>query len=195
MRKIFFSFCILVAGCGSTTTIVNSYKAPEATYTPGEFQKVAVVAVVKDEAARKMAEDKIASYNKTFHASYPLFSQKEGIADSLKIVNILKAEGFDAVLVMRLVGIVPNTKYAQGGYNQASVHNGIFYYTDYLNAGAFVTNMDYLISTSLYSFKYNKIMWTGLTKSTDPKKIDKLVNSVVKEVAFQMEQDKFIPAK
>jgi hypothetical protein len=195
MRKIFFALIILVAGCGSTTTIVDSYKAPDATYTPGEFQKVAVIAVLKDEGARKAVEDKLVTYNKAFHVSYPMFSRQQELADSLKIVSQLKNEGFDAVLVMRLVGKIPSTKYAQGGYNQAYVQNGIFYYTDYLNKGAYVTDMDYLVSTSLYSFKHNKLMWSGISKTTNPKKIDDLINGVAKEVANQMVLDKFIPTK
>jgi hypothetical protein len=195
MKKIFYALCILLAGCGSTTSIVNSWKAPDAVYTPGEYQKVAVLAVVKDQGARKAAEDKLVTLNKAFHVTYPMFTNKQMIADSAKLVNMLKTEGYDAILVMRLVGKVPDTKYAQGGVNPAYQQNYIFYYTDYLNNGEYVTDMDYLIATSFYSLKQNKLLWTGLTKTSNPKKVDQLVDNVAEEVVYQMEKDKFIPGK
>ena len=195
MKKIFYALCILMAGCGSSTSIVNSWKAPDAKYTPGEYKKVAVLAVVKDEGARKAAEDKLVTLNNAFRVTYTMFKSKQVIADSAKLVNMLKTEGYDAILVMRLVGIVPDTKYAQGGKNPAYQQNYIFYYTDYLNNGSYVTDMDYLIATSFYSLKQNKLLWTGLTKTGNPKKLEKLVDNVAKQVVYQMEQDKFISGK
>lgn len=44
---------IIAAGCGSTTLILNSSKAPGETMNPGEYKKVMIVAYVKDEKGRE----------------------------------------------------------------------------------------------------------------------------------------------
>ncbi len=194
MKKIFFALCLLAAGC-SSTSVMNSWKAPNATYSPGEFQKVIVVAFAKDEKSRKTAEDQIVSYNKTFHASYPLFTAKQVMEDSVKVKNMLKAEGYDAVLIMKLITTKANSKFVNAGVNQSYTQNGIFYYQDYVKGGGYATDMDYIVSTGFYSLKQDKLLWSGVTSSTNPKKIDRLVRAVSKEVAAKMREDKFIPGK
>jgi len=195
MKKILYALCFLLAGCGSSTSIVNSWKAPDAKVTPGEYKKVAVLVAVKDQGARKAAEDQLATLNKAFHVTYTMFTSKQVDTDSARLVNMLKTEGFDAILGMRLVGKVPDTKYAQGGKNPAYQQNYIFYYSDPLKNGEYVTDWEYLIATSFYSLKENKLLWTGLTQTSNPKKLEQLIDNVAKEVASKMQEDKFIPEK
>jgi hypothetical protein len=83
----------------------------------------------------------------------------------------------------------------QGGHNQAYVQNGIYYFGDYVKAGSFATDMDYIVSTNFFSLKTEKLLWSGVTASTNPKKLDKLINEVAKEIVFKMKEDKFIPEK
>lgn len=194
MKKIFFVFCLLASGCNSTS-IINSWKSPDAVFSAGEFKKVVVVAFAQNDEARKVAEDKIASFNKAFFPSYPIFTGKQAMEDSLKIKNKLISEGYDAVLVMRLIITRANSKFVQGGINQSYTQNGIFYFQDYLKTGGYAADMDYIIATSFYSLKQDKLLWTGVTESTNPKKVDKLVRQVSKEVVAKMKEDKFIPEK
>lgn len=194
MKKIFFLLCILAAGCTSTS-IINSWKSPDAKFTPEEFKKVMVVAFVKDEAQRKLAEDEMVSLNKSFYASYLKYTNKQIMEDSVRIKAQLKTEGFDAVVVMRLITTVAKNKFVQGGMNPAYTQNYLFYYQDYLKAGSYATDMNYIIATNFYSLKQDKLLWTGVTESTNPKRIDKLVREVSKEVVLKMREDKFIPEK
>ena len=53
--------------------------------------------------------------------------------------------------------------------------------------------MNYIVSTNLFSLKDEKLLWSGVTESTNPKKLDKLINSVAKEVVYKMKEDKFLP--
>ena len=194
MKKLFFALCILAAGC-SSTSIVNSWKAPGATYSPEQYKKALVVVLAKDEQSRKTAEDLIASNNKTLHVSYPLFTCKQLGDDTLKVKNMIKEQGYDALLVMRLLTTKAKSNYVQGGYNQAYVQNGIYYFGDYVKSGSYATDMDYIVSSNFYSIKGEKLVWSGVTASTNPKKLDKLINEVAKEIVFKMKEDKFIPEK
>jgi hypothetical protein len=194
MKKLFFALCILAAGC-SSTSIVNSWKAPGETYTPEQYKKVLVVVLAKDELARRAAEDLIVSGNKSLSASYPLFTSKQLGDDTLKVKNMIKEQGFDALLVMRLLATKAKNTFVQGGHNQAYVQNGIYYFGDYEKSGSFATDMDYIVSTNFFSLKNEKLLWSGVTASTNPKKLDKLINEVAKEIVFKMKEDKFIPEK
>ncbi len=193
MKNFFFALCILAAGCSSSTSIVNSWKAPGATLTPSEFKKVLVVVMAKDEQARKEAEDLIVSNYKSLHPSYPLFTNKQLADDTLKVKSLVKEQGYDAALIMRLITTKAKSTFVQGGHNQAYTKNGIYYYGDYLNAGGYATDMNYIVSTNFFSLKDEKLLWSGVTESTNPKKLDKLINSVAKEVVYKMKEDKFLP--
>lgn len=194
MKKIFFALCLLAAGC-SSTSIINSWKAPDATLTPEQYKKVLVVVLAKDENARKVAEDKIVSNYKALTVSYPVFTIKQLGEDSLKVKNLVKEQGFDAIVVMRLITTKAKSTYVAGGHNQAYQKNGIYYFGDYVNASSYATDMQYIVATNVWSLKDEKLLWSGVTESTEPKNIDKLIGEVAKEVVYKMKEDKFIPEK
>lgn len=194
MKKIFFALCILAAGCSSTSTI-NSWKAPGATLTPEQYKKVLVVVLAKDEQARKIAEEKVASNYKAINISYPIFTLKQLGEDTLKSKNMIKELGYDAMIVMRLVTVKAKSTYVAGSHNQAYQKNGIYYFGDYLNSSSYATDMQFIVATNVWSLKDEKLLWSGVTESTDPKKLDQLVDNVAEEVVYQMEQDKFITGK
>jgi hypothetical protein len=193
MKKIFFALCVLIAGC-NTTTIMNSWKAPGETLTPQEYKKIMVVAYVKDEQGRKTVEDEIAKFNKNIHPSYPEFTGAQIAQDTARLKAMIKEKGYDAVIIMKLITTKAKSTYVQGGTNPA-YDNYIFYYNDYYKAGSFATDMEFIISTNIYSLTKDKLIWSGVTSSTNPKKLEKLVNGVAKAVAYQMKEDKLIPAK
>ena len=191
MKKIFFALCILAAGC-SSTSIINSWKAPGATLSPEQYKKVLVVVMAKDESARKAAEDKIIANHKALQASYPVFTIKELGEYTLKVKNKVKEQGYDAIIVMRLITVKAKSTYVAGSHNQAYQKNGIYYFGDYLNSSSYATDMQFIVATNVWDLKDEKLLWSGVTESTDPKKIDKLVNEVAKEVVYKMKEDGFI---
>lgn len=192
MKKLFFLLCILAAGCNSTS-IINSWKAPGAAYTPEEFKKVLVLALIDNADGRKEAEEQIASSNKALHPSYPLFAYQDFVKDSIKIKNMLLADGYDGAVVLRLITTRTKSTFVQGGVNPAYTQNYIFYYNDYYKSGGVATDEYYIVATNFYSLKQNKVLWTGVTESANPKKLNKLIKGVSKEVGYKMREDKFIP--
>jgi len=191
MKKIFFAICVLLAGC-SSTSIMNSWKAPGETLTPQEYKKVMVVAYVKDEKGREKVENKIAGLNKAFYPSYHDFTGAQIAQDTAKLKSQVKAKGYDAVIIMRLVTTKAKSTYVQGGVNPA-YDNYIFYYNDYYKSGSYATDMEFVISTNIYSLTKDKLIWSGVTSSTNPKNIDKLINGVSKAVIYQVKEDKLVP--
>ncbi len=194
MKRLIFALCILAAGC-SSTSIVNSWKAPGATLSSDQFKKVLVLVLAKEEDARKVAEDQIVSNHKLLNVSYPIFTTKQLGQDTLKVKNMIKQQGFDAIIVMRLITVKAKNTYVAGGHNPAYQQNGIYYFPDYLSSSAYATDMEYIVSTNVFSLKDEKLLWSGVTASTNPKQLDKVVNEVAKEVVYKMKEDKFLPEK
>jgi len=176
-----------------STSIVKSWKAPNATYTPEKFKKVLVLVLAREEEARKQAEDQIVSDYKSLHASYPVFSLQQLGKDTLKVKNMVKEQGYDAVLTMRLITTKAKSTYVQGGVNPAHTENFIFYYNDYYKAGSYATDMNFIVASNFFSLSDEKLLWSGVSETANPKKIDKLIKDVAKEVVYKMKEDKFIP--
>jgi hypothetical protein len=191
MKKFFFLLSLAAFGCTSTS-IMNSWKAPGETLTPAEYKKVLIVAYVKDEQGRKNAEDELVKINKSFRPSYNEFTLAQLQGDTSKIISQVKEKGYDAAIVMKLITTKAKSTYVAGGVNPA-YSNQIFYYNDYYKSSSYATDMDYVISTNIYSLTKNKLIWSGVTTSTNPKNIDRLVNSVAKEVALKVREDKLVP--
>lgn len=190
MKNLFIALCILAAGCTSTS-VMNSWKAPGETLTPGEYKKVMVVAYVKDAKARKQVEDQLSKFNKTFTPSYTEFSGEQIMKDSATLKKQAKDKGYDGVIIMRLITTKAKSTFVAGGVNPA-YSNQIFYYNDYYKASSYATDMEFVIATDIYSLSKDKLIWSGVTASTNPKKLDKLVKSVAKEVAYQVREDKLV---
>lgn len=196
MKKFYFFLLLagfLAAGCGSTA-VMNSWKAPGETMSPGEYKKVLVVALIKDEKGRKGVEDELVKFNKTFHPSYPEFTTEQLLKDTSKVISMVKEKGYDAAIVMKLVTTKTKSTYVAGGVNPA-YNQQIWYFNDYYKSSSYAKDMEYIIATNIYSLTRNKLIWSGVTSSTNPKKVEKLIKGIAKEVAWQVREDKLIVDK
>ncbi len=74
--KIFFIALSLVflASCSSGTAIVSSWRDPDVNTANTEFKKILVVALVKNEATRRITENRIAAIGPKFHSSYAILN-------------------------------------------------------------------------------------------------------------------------
>ena len=77
MKKHLIMLIVILSlsSCGSNTSIVNSWRDPKITVAQEQFKKVLVVALVKDEASRRVAENRIAASNPIFKTSYQYLNE------------------------------------------------------------------------------------------------------------------------
>lgn len=54
------------------------------------------------------------------------------------------------------------------------------------------TTRIYTVETNVYSIKENRIIWTALTKTTDPEGVNKLTGEIAKVVYKKMVEEGFI---
>lgn len=213
MRKLIIAMsAILLASCGSNTTIVDSWRDPNTTISQEHFKKILVVALIQNETNRRVAENTVVAIDPTlFYPSYDLYDQSEVNLTAEQKTAILNNEGYDGVVTMRLVDkntdvtYVPGTTtYAgYGGYygGMYGPYGGGFggwygaYGTAYYDPGYYQENQNYIVETNVFSVKSNKLLWTGTTKTVDPTDVSSTVTNIMHAVIDNMRQDGTIPPK
>lgn len=209
MKKLFIALSLVIlTSCGSGTTIVNSWRDPDISASKEEFKKIMVVALIKDEATRRIVENRIAAIGPKFHSSYALLNGTNlGLTQEQKI-KILQDENYDAVITMRLVDTLKETDYVPGtntsiyysnmaygatyGYGFSSWYG--MYSPMYYDPGYYQETTYYMVETNVFSLKANKLIWTGTTKSADTSSQDLglLTDSIIATVMTEMKKDGFI---
>lgn len=196
MKNICALVFLVLLSCGSNKTqVVKSWKAPDVGVEKGEYKKILISVLVKDEETRQFVEDRIAKTNSAFHASHPIFKSKEIMQNVERSKAMLKEQNFDGVITMQLVKsdvtdrFVPDT--FNGGY--WGYHN--YYYAPFYEPGYYREENSYFIETNVFSLKDDKLLWSGITSTVDPKTLEKAIDDVLKEVRAQMIKDKLISGK
>lgn len=192
---------VIIAGtivsCSPSTQIVKTWQEPNATMQANATNKTLVIAMVKDETSRRVIEDQLVKrLNANAIASYTLIS-----ADMLKEASIdkfsekLKQEKYNYVLLMRLADVEKETSYVQGTTTAFYGGYGRYYgygASMYSSPGYYTTDKNYFIETTVYSVDPDKLLWTGTTKTVNPKKIENAVNEIADVVSDKMKKDGFL---
>jgi hypothetical protein len=213
MKKFFIALSIVFLGsCSSGTSIVSSWRDPDTTTANSQFKKILVVALVKDEATRRITENRIAAIGPKFHSSYAIMNGNDlGLSKEQKF-KILQDENYYAVVTMRLVDTVKESNYVPGtntsmyysgyggmygGYGAYGGFGGWYgmYSPVYYDPGYYQETTSYLVETNIFSLKANKLVWTGTTKSSNGTDIGLLVDSIIATIMQEMKKDGFIPKK
>jgi hypothetical protein len=208
MKRMFVVLtAILFYGCGTSSSIVSSWRDPKITISSENFQKVLIVALVKDEETRRITESRIASSSPVFHTSYQFLNQINNDLTNDQKLKILNDEHFDGVVTMRLVSKEKQTDYVPGidtsiyygGYN--GLYGGAFggwygmYAPDFYTPGYYVENTFYIVETNVFSLKHNKLIWTGTTQSSDITDIGITVDDIMRTLVNEMKKDGSLPKK
>lgn len=199
MKKILFAFLFLgaVAGCGPSTVIEKSWRDPATTLTPGYFKKVLVAALMKDEASRRMIEDNISRRAPNTVSSYTVFEKGDVSLDEASAEAKLRSSGFDGAVVIRFISMEKETSYVPGTGVYPPYYGGFgpywrYSYSTFYQPGYYVEDKVYNVETNVYDLKQNKLVWSGITSSTNPGKGDKMINDIADVVGKKMREEGFL---
>ena len=201
MRKTVLGVLVVLvvaslAAC-ATTSFSSTWKAPDA-QPLGKLsgQKVVAVAVTKNEAMRRAAEDTLVGVLNTHGAqgvaSYSIIGDT-GITDEAKAKAAIERSGAVAVVVMRPVAKEKEIS------STPSMYMGPMYgpywggYYGYGWGGAWGgseirTDTIVIVETLVYSLKQNKLVWAGQSNTTNPSKIDAFVKEVAAAAGKEMKK-------
>jgi hypothetical protein len=213
MKKYLFLFftVVVLSSCGSNTSIVNSWRDPKITVSQENFKKVLVVALVKDEASRRVTENRIAAGNEIFKTSYQYLNESTKDLTKEQKLKILQDENFDGVITMRLVSKDKETTYVPGTYTGMyyggfdGMYAGMYgygfgnwygmYSPNFYDPGYYQETTSYMVETNIFSLKENKLIWTGTTESQYVTDLGQTVDAIMQAVVKEMRKDGSLPPK
>jgi len=199
--KLIFAFIFLFATVDAQrtkTTIVKSWRDPATMIKVGQFNKILVVAFVKDPANRKIAEDDIVKQLKSKGIpSYQVLGEPGSELTEEGLAEKIKNEGFDGAVVMQLINPESELQYTPGTGTYPAYYNSFFPYyggaaTKFRDPDYLAKHNVYIIETNFYSFNNNKLLWSGITNSVDPNSIEKMIASIGKVITEEMKKQGFL---
>ena len=195
---IYLLILIIHTSCVSTT-IISSWKEQNKQIEIGKLHKVLVVALFKDETNRRKAEDQMVIYLKGKGiVSYNYLDDNISAKNEEAIRDKIKTDGFDGAITMRLIDVDKEKTYTLGNITSYPSYYqtfGGYYYRNwnyYRTPGYYSTTKTYTIETNVFSIKEDKIIWTGITQTTNPEGVNKLTEEVTKVVYKKMVSEGFI---
>jgi len=173
----------LLVACGPTTKLEKSWADPSLTAsTIKAFTKILVVAPLKDEASKRIAEDKIAAQLKTGVAvqSYSYLLATD--TDQKLVEEKLKKDGFDGVILMRLKDVEKTTSYTPG------TSYGGWYGYRYASPGYVSTDKTFIVETNFYSLASGKLLWSGTTSTLNPTTLDQSLDGIISTLKYELQR-------
>jgi hypothetical protein len=180
----------------ATTSFTSSWKAPDA-QPIGSLagQKVIAVAVTKNQAMRRSAEDTLAGVLSASGAQgVPSYSIIGDDVDEAKAKAAIEKSGAAAVVVMRPVAKEKELSATSTMYMGPSYGGYWGGYYGYGWGGAWGGGVDIrtdtivVVETLVYSLKQNKLIWAGQSKTTNPSKLDAFVKEVAAGAGKEMKK-------
>lgn len=199
----------LLAACASTS-VVSEWR--DQTYRGGPLKKVVVYIAAKEDATRRVVEDRLASsFPKGTQGvpSYTLFPDPKEINEQNRsnIEARLKKEGFDGALTARLVSVdkdnvyVPPQTYVAPAaavpavgvpYGSFYGYGGYAYSYAYTAPGYTYQQTKYLIETILYAIPGGKMLWTMTTESVNPDSRQQIIQEVTRMIDSELKEGGFV---
>lgn len=183
---------LLAASCGPGTQMVDVWQDPTVKVEPA--QKVLVMAFTKEESARRFYETGMATTLSQRGIEVVGASEMFGgsLPDSNTVAAKVAAAGIDLAIVSRVVDVnkeqsyVPgSTTYMGGGYP----YGGYGFYGYSSASWAVVSDPGYMVTTTTvrienraYDVHTGKLVWVGISHTTDPTSATGLMNGLAPAV-------------
>ena len=197
-----YIFGILAISSCSSTKVTSTWREPNKAISLNKLNKVLVVALFQNETSRRKAEDQMVSY---FYgkgvASYNYLDKNISTKNENAIREKIKNDGFDGAVTMRLLDVDKEEVYSRGNISMYPSYYRNFsgyyfrnwgYFSD---PGYYSTTKTYTVETNVFSIKEDKIIWSGITKTTDPSGVTKMTDEIGKAVFNEMVKEGFISDK
>jgi len=191
-----------LGGC-ATSRIENSWVDPSATPQSFALNQVLVTALVSDGAIRRATEDAMdrslsagprgQSGQLAVHPSYTLLEDRE-LVDAAAARKKVEAAGYDGAVLIRFVSshqevTVTPPSYGGGYWGYYGYAGGAMMY----DPGSVRTDTILKLQISIYSLAEGKLLWSGVSRTLNPSKIEKLVGDVTEAVRADLSERGLAP--
>jgi hypothetical protein len=161
-----------------------------------QFEKVMALVLVQDKFVRQAGEDEMVRQIKRADAiaSYTVLSDRE-LANETQLREVVAASGVDGVVVMRPVYDQKEVSYVPGSYPTSYYSFYGYYawaYPVVYSPGYYRSDRLVGVETTIYDAETGKLVWSGLSQTSNPKDVKKLVAATAKAVRKAMRKYGFI---
>jgi len=198
------SLALILGACSTATQLRKTWSDPSLAQNPvAPFRKVLIMATPRDEANRKAAEDQLVSLLKkgTAVPSYDYVTPAD--TSTKELVERLIKDGFDGAITLRVKAAVRTRTVSDPGTTYSSFVSygpyGYSYGASYTIGGGqenahidMNSPMDYIIETNIYSLEKKMLLWSGVTASLSPTKVEAAMTGVVNTIRKELEKKGFI---
>lgn len=167
---LFMAATLLLSGCAATQ-IINQWSNPS--YTAASFKRIMVIGVSKQSSIRRTFEDEfVAQLTAAGTAAVPgyEFIPEDGQVEESRLAEAVKRADADAVITTRLVRVEREAEYIPGTYGP---YPGFGFYRWYSSAWVGFYEPPrlrfydiYISETSLYDVGNDRLVWSGIAKTT-----------------------------
>jgi hypothetical protein len=192
-----------LAACASSG-FVSSWRAPDATPLQVSGAKVAAVVMMTDEASRRAAEDALVRELTARGADgVPMYSIMPDARPENEEAARAAAEqaGVAGVVVMRPVGtqrelVSSPTTFRGPAYSGFwRGYYGFGWRSAWgvgISSSDIRTNTIVSVETLVYSLRQNKLVWGGVSRTTNPSDVNRLVRDTANKVGRELERQGLI---
>jgi len=194
VRTMLVLMALGVAAC-ATTTVKAVWKDEAYQARP---KKVLVIALFKNQSLRRMVEDEFTNYLKyrgtDAAAGYGVLPGNELPAKEA-VAEQIKAKGFDALLLTRLIDSRTETRIVTGSMSHTMPMRGYYgygysavYSPDYQVEDRYAT-----VESSLYDAATEKLIWTATSETWMSEGDQKLAKTYVAVMMESLRKQKIVP--
>ena len=195
LRAAFAAVLISALGACATSKIEQAWVDPAATPQSFAVERVLTVALARDGAVRRAAEDALVaaltsgprgkSGKLTAKPSYTLLDESE-LSDVKAARPKVEAAGYDAAVLIAFVSseekITVTPPSYSGYYGGFWGHYGYAYGAMGYDPGYVRQDTILRLQISIYSLRENKLLWSGVSRTLNPSRIDELVQEIADAV-------------
>jgi hypothetical protein len=187
------AFTVLLA-CASSET-KTTWVAPDAAEEM-KFRKVLAIGVAPDEHERYIIEDELHTQVTRVEVveSYSLMPLEQ-LRDTEKLRARCEREGFDGVLVFRVVGVEEESSYVSA---PMPMYGGLWDYyptvwPTYWDTGYVRTEQSLVIETRIFAVRDGRQLWTARSNIVEPQALRSAVIQVVDQARRELQRQNLIP--
>ena len=196
-------FFTLMAGCASSK-LVDIWS--DSSFQPPSLNKMLVISVSKDQVYRHIWEDafsvELAKHSVAATPSYSLIPN--AVQDTNQVIQIMKSNGFDGILVYRRLIPETKTKYRQG-FGMSENNTVYDPYHQRFEASYFIDE-DYAahIDTQKIDIRYidvwttrndGQLIWRAKSKTPEPNTIQEVRQEIVRLVMSELTKRRIIASE
>ena len=178
----------------ASTKMTKNWVYPE--HGPLDFENILAIVLVQDSLVRRSGEDELVRQIRKAKAiaSYTLIPDQD-MQDENRVRQAVTDSGVDAIIVMRPVFDEQELRYVPGSYPAA--YNTFYGYYGWAypvvySPGYFRNDRIVGVETNVYDTSDGKLVWSGVSQTTNPKDTQKLAADTAKAVRSVMRKYGFI---